>query len=169
MNFLAKQTQTNTGFFPMKLPLRFTFADATTDSAFVMNNVNNQPFTFIFNKQPISMQFDPWNMIVLKTASLTVGIDDEYTQTPSRFKLSQNYPNPFNPVTSINYDVPKDSKVNITVYDIKGGEIATLVNENKAAGRYTVSFNATNLTSGVYFYRIKAGDFLDTKKMILTK
>jgi hypothetical protein len=153
----------------MKLPLRFTFSDATTDSAFVMNTVNNELFTFIFNKQPTTLQFDPWNMIVLKTASLTLGIENEFTETPSKFKLGQNYPNPFNPVTSINYEVPKDSKVKISVYDIKGGEIATLVNENKSAGRYTVSFDGTNLTSGIYFYRIQAGDFTDTRKMILTK
>jgi aminopeptidase N len=169
VNFLAKQGQTNSGFFPMKLPLRFTFSDATTDSAFVMNTVNNELFTFVFNKQPTTLQFDPWNMIVLKTASLTLGIENEFTETPSKFKLGQNYPNPFNPVTSINYEVPKDSKVKISVYDVKGGEIATLVNENKSAGRYTVSFNGTNLTSGIYFYRIQAGDFTDTRKMILTK
>lgn len=169
VNFLAKQTQTNAAFFPMLLPLRFAFNDGTHDSVKVMNTVNNQLFSFTFNKVPTSMQFDPWNMIVLKQATLVVGIENEYTELPGAYKIGQNYPNPFNPATSINYEIPKDSRVKITVYDIKGSEIQTLVNENKSAGRYTVNFNGANLTSGIYFYKIQAGDFNETRKMILTK
>jgi photosystem II stability/assembly factor-like uncharacterized protein len=88
---------------------------------------------------------------------------------PKKFNLSQNYPNPFNPSTKINYELPITNYVSIKVYDLTGKEIAQLVNENKQAGFYTVEFNAGNLASGMYFYRIQAGDFSAVKKMILVK
>ena len=88
---------------------------------------------------------------------------------PDKFVLSQNYPNPFNPTTTIEYKTPTKGLVVLKVYDILGKEIATLVNEVKNAGSYTVEFNSTNLPSGTYFYRLEAGDNLDVKKMILLK
>ncbi len=88
---------------------------------------------------------------------------------PDNFSLSQNYPNPFNPVTKINYDLPVDGNVNIKIFDISGKEVMTLVNENKPAGYYSVSFYGANLSSGVYFYTINTGNFVSTKKMTLIK
>jgi len=88
---------------------------------------------------------------------------------PTRFELSQNYPNPFNPTTTINFDLPVDGKVSIKLFDMMGREVATLVNENKTAGYYTLNFNASNYSSGTYFYRIDAGSFVSTKKMMLVK
>ncbi len=89
---------------------------------------------------------------------------------PQVFHLSQNYPNPFNPLTKINYDIPQNSIVKLTIYDILGREVIKLVNnEFKQPGRYVVEFNGTNLASGVYFYRIEANDFIDSKKMVLVK
>ncbi len=86
------------------------------------------------------------------------------------YYLSQNYPNPFNPSTIISYSVPKASLVTIKVYDILGKEVETLVNENKSAGNYSVQFNASSkFASGVYFYRMQAGSFVETKKLILMK
>ncbi len=90
------------------------------------------------------------------------------------FSLYQNYPNPFNPTTRIKYSVPfvemhRYASVQLRVYDILGREIATLVNEKKSPGEYEVQFNGTNLPSGVYFYRLQAGSFSDTKKLILLK
>ena len=85
------------------------------------------------------------------------------------FSLEQNYPNPFNPVTAIKYTVPKQNLVKLVVYDIIGREVVTLVNEVKQPGNYSVSFDASNLASGVYFYRMAAGDFTDVKKMVLIK
>ncbi len=87
----------------------------------------------------------------------------------SSYMLSQNYPNPFNPVTRINYQIPKFSHVTIKVYNILGQEIATLLNEEKMAGHYSIEFNAINFASGIYFYRMRAGDFVSTKKLILLK
>ncbi|MCL5029106.1 MAG: T9SS type A sorting domain-containing protein [Bacteroidetes bacterium] len=88
---------------------------------------------------------------------------------PRSFMLSQNYPNPFNPVTTIKYQIPAAAHVSLIVYDIIGNKIAALVDEEKPAGFYTVNFNAANLPSGVYFYRIIAGGFVQSKKLILMK
>jgi hypothetical protein len=88
---------------------------------------------------------------------------------PTEFILAQNYPNPFNPTTKIKYSIPKESFVKIAIYDILGKEIATLVNEGKPTGNYEIQFNASNLPSGVYFYRMQAGNFIETKKMVLIK
>ncbi|MCI0448202.1 MAG: T9SS type A sorting domain-containing protein [Chlorobi bacterium] len=91
-------------------------------------------------------------------------------EVPLTFRLSQNYPNPFNPVTKINYELPKNSRVNLVIYDILGREVMRLVNnEFKEAGRYTVTFEAQNFASGVYFYRIEAVNFVQSKKMVLIK
>jgi len=94
-----------------------------------------------------------------------------------KYYLRQNYPNPFNPVTKIKYNIPSatlrqaqsDILVTLKVYDILGTEIATLVNEEKPAGEYEVEFDGTKLTSGIYFYQLKTGDFIETRKMVLLK
>ncbi len=91
------------------------------------------------------------------------------SNSPYSFALQQNYPNPFNPVTVIKYQLPSAEKVSVKVFDILGKEVATLVNENKQPGYYEVSFDASNLASGLYFYRIEAGSFVETKKMMLIK
>ncbi|PID55768.1 MAG: hypothetical protein CR986_10630 [Ignavibacteriae bacterium] len=85
------------------------------------------------------------------------------------YSLAQNYPNPFNPVTTINYKIPNNGIVSLKVYDVLGEEVATLVNEYKTTGSYNVKFDGSNLTSGIYIYTIKAGDFKDTKKLMLMK
>ncbi len=85
------------------------------------------------------------------------------------YNLEQNYPNPFNPTTEINYSLPKSSFVNISVYNLLGDKVSTLINRKQSAGKYSVEFNAGNLPSGVYFYSIQAGNFSDTKKLVLLK
>ena len=85
------------------------------------------------------------------------------------YALFQNYPNPFNPITTISYQIPKSGEVTIKVYDSIGKEVATLVNEEKQRGRYSVMFDASNLTSGIYFYSLTSGNFKETKKLILLK
>lgn len=98
-----------------------------------------------------------------------IGITNNGNILPKVYALYQNYPNPFNPVTYIRFDVPKISMVQITIYDILGREIDVLANEILAAGRYKVDWNAENYASGVYFYKIVAGNFIDRKKMIVVK
>ncbi len=107
------------------------------------------------------------------------------TANTSDYHLNENYPNPFNPITKIRFVIPNEVRnlkdfssqaprndnalVTLKVYDILGNEIATLVNEEKPAGVYEVEFNASNLPSGVYIYKLQAGSFIDVKKMILSK
>jgi hypothetical protein len=100
---------------------------------------------------------------------IVTSVESNNSEIPSSFELEQNYPNPFNPSTTISYSAPELSFGTLKVYDVLGNEIATLVNEEIPVGSYDVGFNAINLPSGVYFYKIQAGDFVETKKMILMK
>ena len=101
--------------------------------------------------------------------SVIDGIDSQDQSKPSDFILYQNYPNPFNPNTTINYIIPSEQFVTMKVYDVLGKEVAVLVSEEKPAGSYEVDFNASQLSSGVYFYQVKAGPPIQTMKMILIK
>ncbi len=96
---------------------------------------------------------------------IVVQIVDEFTG----YSLNQNYPNPFNPVTTIEYSIPEQKHITIKVYNILGNHIATLVDETKPAGSYKSEFNGTGLTSGVYMYTLQAGEYSETKRMILMK
>lgn len=98
-----------------------------------------------------------------------IGIKKISTDIPRTYALRQNYPNPFNPTTYIEFDLPKTEFVNLIIYNALGQIVRELVNENREAGSYRVDFNATNLPSGTYFYRIAAGDFVQTNKMVLVK
>jgi hypothetical protein len=101
--------------------------------------------------------------------STGTGVQNIFTGIPTRYKLDQNYPNPFNPVTKINFALPKQGLVTLKIYDLVGREVATLINEVRNAGYYTADFNGLNFSSGVYFYKLTADDFIDTKRMVLIK
>ncbi|MBI5661276.1 MAG: T9SS type A sorting domain-containing protein [Ignavibacterium album] len=98
---------------------------------------------------------------------------EKYSSLPESFILEQNYPNPFNPSTKIKFSIPNVgselAQTVLMVYDILGNEVATLVNEEKPAGVYEVEFNASQLSSGIYFYKLTAGSFTEIKKMLLIK
>ncbi len=140
---------------------------------------NTFPYT-IFDKKgaalgttaPSSSSFVPsagqWGTFAARYGSVT-GLEPTGNFTPNKFELSQNYPNPFNPATKIKYYIANSGFVNMKVYDILGKEVAVLVNANLKPGEYELQFNAGNLTSGIYFYKITAGNFTDTKKMLLVK
>jgi len=98
-----------------------------------------------------------------------IGEDQGSLLTPDSYNLAQNYPNPFNPSTKISWQSPIGSHQILKIYDVLGNEVATLVNEYREAGRYEITFDASNLSSGIYFYRLQAGSFVETKKMILIK
>ncbi|MBC8043889.1 MAG: T9SS type A sorting domain-containing protein [Rhizobacter sp.] len=99
------------------------------------------------------------------SASLTV----EASPIPTAFGLLQNYPNPFNPTTAIQYQLPIPSKVSLKVFDLLGREVQTLVNDTKPAGYYQANFNASQLASGTYFYKLQAGTFVQTKRLTVVK
>jgi len=126
--------------------------------SFIDRNLASGSYSYRLKQIDFNGNFEYFNL----SNEVNIGI-------PSKFELSQNYPNPFNPATKINYDLPEDSKVTIKLFDMSGREIVTLVNEIKTAGYYSVSFNGADLSSGVYFYSIKANNFNATKKMMLIK
>ncbi len=97
-----------------------------------------------------------------------VGVIDEMI-VPTEFRLEQNYPNPFNSSTTIHFQLPRKSHVTLRVYDILGQELETLINEEREAGMYILQYDGSNLTSGIYFYRLQAGSYSETKKLILLK
>jgi hypothetical protein len=98
-----------------------------------------------------------------------MSLHDKSSELPARVMLDQNYPNPFNPVTTIKYELPRESKATLEVFNALGQEIAILVNEVKQAGRYEVHWSAENFPSGVYFYKLSATDYIDVKKSVLVK
>jgi uncharacterized delta-60 repeat protein len=113
------------------------------------------------------------DVATIKYSQVPNNVDETFRDLPSQFELSQNYPNPFNPSTKISWQSPVGSHQTLKVFDVLGNEIATLVDDYKSAGNYEVEFNPTssarNLVSGIYFYQLKAGEFIQTKKMILLR
>jgi N-acetylneuraminic acid mutarotase len=101
--------------------------------------------------------------------AFVVSVESSPSAKITNYQLEQNYPNPFNPSTKISWQLPASSQVTLRVYDILGKEVATLIDEYKQAGKYEIEFNAANLPSDVYFYKLQAGSFLQTRKMILLK
>jgi hypothetical protein len=128
---------------------------------------DRETFDFMDFTNYLNVDSDVWRYYL---PDQPTAVDDETGQTiPNKFTLNQNYPNPFNPTTTISYSIPKQEIVKIILYNALGEELAILVNEVKQTGNYNVELNATTLTSGIYFYRLQAGDFFETKKMILLK
>jgi hypothetical protein len=106
--------------------------------------------------------------IILYTSNGGVSSVDKIQQ-PIEYYLHQNYPNPFNPTTYIRYGIAESGYISLKVYDVLGNELITLVNEEKTAGEYMVKFNSKNLASGIYFYELKTKEFIQIKKMVLTR
>ncbi|HEY9164595.1 MAG TPA: T9SS type A sorting domain-containing protein [Candidatus Kryptonia bacterium] len=113
--------------------------------------------------------FDYEGYEVTFTYALITAVQPGKSNLPGSFSLEQNYPNPFNPTTTIKYQLAMNSNVTLKVYDVLGREVETLVNERQSAGSHNLTFNASNLPSGVYLYRLQAGTFTQVKKMILMK
>jgi hypothetical protein len=180
VNFKIQQTQKNPPLFTMPVEIRFSFANGPDTTVRVMNSAISQQYSFTFSRMPTAAVFDPNNNIVLKIATTVevTGIRRE-DLAAVRFELDQNYPNPFNPTTHFRFTVPEAHQptaeiadfrfVTLKVYDILGKDVATLVEGEMNPGRYTVQWDAGNLPSGVYFYRLQAGQFAEAKKLVLMK
>jgi photosystem II stability/assembly factor-like uncharacterized protein len=110
-----------------------------------------------------------WGGLIAKFSGILQSAEEITGELPKSFALEQNYPNPFNPSASIKYQIPSTDHVTLKVYDLLGREVATLVNEVKQPGTYSVQWDATNVASGIYFYRLQAGDFTQTRKLILLR
>jgi len=162
---LTQSVNTNPTFFTMPIQLKFHFASG--DSLLtVFNNSASQSFSFVFKNKPSQLTFDPDNWILKSVISVTNVYNNVSVKS---YFLSQNYPNPFNPATTIEYILKNASNVKLNVYNILGQKVKTLVNKYEPAGKYKVSFDGSNLPSGIYFYDLKAGKFNKVKKMVLLK
>ena len=115
------------------------------------------------------IESDYSNSVVIEARIEKKSIDNNNEAAPKEYALNSNYPNPFNPTTQISYQIPNDGFVNLSVYNSLGQEVTGLVNQQQSIGRYTVQFNAASLSSGIYFYRIAAGEFNQVKKMLLVR
>jgi hypothetical protein len=109
------------------------------------------------------------NRVWRRIYSQITSVDLETGYIPTNIKLYQNFPNPFNPTTNISYSISQPGIVSIIVYDILGRKVATLLNEEKNTGNYSIDFDGVALSSGIYFYQLKVNDFIETKKMVLLR
>lgn len=126
------------------------------------------PFTGAGQGQVVeNISLPAYSVKIVAFDRLSTSINDE--EQPNRFELRQNYPNPFNPSTTISFYLPQPEEVTLSVYDITGRQVTTLIDRPMNAGSHTQTFNASSLSSGMYFYRIEAGDFRDVQKMMLVK
>jgi aminopeptidase N len=166
-----RQTQSSLGrraVFEMPVQLKFLLQGGGDTTLTVWNNQQVQTFQLTIPRTISSMQFDP-DVWILRTAQV-VAVNEKPSQTlPDRFALEQNYPNPFNPSTRISFTIPHSSFVILKVFDVLGREVATLVNEEMRPGYYQVDWDANDVPSGVYFYRLSAGSFTQTMKALLTR
>ncbi|MCX6164654.1 MAG: T9SS type A sorting domain-containing protein, partial [Ignavibacteriae bacterium] len=110
-----------------------------------------------------------WGTFKIRVGSFITAIQPVSSEVPKDYSLSQNYPNPFNPTTNMKFALPKDGNVAIKIYDILGNLVNTIYDGYKTAGIYNATFDGSNLSSGIYFYKITSGSFSDTKRMILLK
>jgi aminopeptidase N len=164
------QTQTNAPFFTMPVELKFSFDIGPDTTVRVMDTTNNQKFSFTFSRNPLAVVFDPNNDIVLKEGGTLVSVRTLGTSLhPLSYQLEQNYPNPFNPATRIEFSIADTRLVTLKVYDMLGKEVAVLAHTTLNPGIYAIPWDASKLPSGVYFYRLQAGQFVQTKKLTLLK
>ena len=129
------------------------------------------PSDVIFSVMDIAGNHYSWygNKVMLRYRLITSDVAQGGNEIPTQYTLMQNYPNPFNPTTTIEYTLPQRASVEIKVLDVLGREVGTLVNEEKPSGVYSLQWNADGAASGVYFYRLKVGGFVETKKMLLLR
>ena len=164
LNFLSSGEDFLTNFYNYL----FTQKDITIGDAVLQTKlyIENYDYSAYQLTQRYTLLGDPALRIPVKTISQVFEATDKI---PWTYSLKQNYPNPFNPSTTISYSIAKQTLVTIKVYDIIGREISTLVNEEKNSGSYAIKFDGSKLTSGIYFYQIKAGNYVSSKKMLLLK
>lgn len=189
---MAKSTNSGTTYFPQAPPgtgningidgkdsqfwiVRQTQVYRSTDEGSNWTSVYSNSNTLVDVDFPdnISGCLTGWAVgyggTIVKMTGTVTGKENNISTLPDNYKLFQNFPNPFNPSTIINYQLPINNFVRLAVYDIAGREVAVLVNEVKNAGSYMVEFNASGLTSGVYFYRLETSEYSEVRKMILMK
>lgn len=156
LNFYVNQVQSEPDFFPIPVEIYVYFVGGTDSTIRVMNDVNQQVFTFTFDKQPTNVFFDLTNEIVLKQATLVVGIE-EGDVAEQAFRLEQNYPNPATGQTAITYSIPATSDVSLALYDMTGKKVKSIAEGEQSMGTHLVTADLTGLNAGIYLCRLTAG------------
>ncbi|MFH0733073.1 MAG: M1 family aminopeptidase [bacterium] len=154
-----------TPFFTMPIQLKFNTTSGDTLIT-VFNDRQTQTFNFVLNNKPTSLVFDP-DIWILRNLGIFTSSNDQEPINIFDYKLNQNYPNPFNPETKITYQIGVAEQIKLTIYDILGREVRTLVNEYQNPGEYSYNFNAAGLAGGVYVYELSSKTFKDSKKLVL--
>ncbi|HEX7356384.1 MAG TPA: T9SS type A sorting domain-containing protein, partial [Ignavibacteriaceae bacterium] len=163
---ITQTTNSNPTFFTMPIQIKVNFANGDTIVS-VFNNAQVQNFNISVNGMPTSISFDPGNWILKNVNSVVTGLENE--MNPNSFWLEQNYPNPFNPSTTIKFNLGKAGFTTLKLYNVIGKEVANIVNDQLEAGAHEVTFNANDLPTGTYFYKLTSGNYTETRKMMLLK
>ena len=153
--------------FEMPIEIKINFTNGSDTLITVWNDQVSTMYDFPLTAEVNSVEIDPDEWILRNVEQVT-----DVMETPEKlftFNLEANYPNPFNPSTTISFSISERAKVTLMVYDILGNEIYTIINEEREGGNYTINFDASDLTSGIYFYRLTAGGFSQSRKMLLIK
>jgi aminopeptidase N len=167
LKFFLKQIQNHYNVYKMPIQLLVKLSSKDTLITF-WNTQREESFSFIFNEPIISVTVDPQNFI-LKQINRDNSLEVAETKSPMSFRLYQNYPNPFNSQTTISFSIPVEDFITIKIYDITGNEIKTLINENLKAGYHSIKFDGSDLSTGVYFYKLESKNYHSTKKLVLIK
>ncbi len=170
VDFIINQVKRGTPRF-FTMPIEIKIATSLGDTTFTVfnNGIEQETFSVIINGQPSKFELDPNNWILKELRSVNLTEVEGEEIIPAEFSLEQNYPNPFNPTTIIEYNLPKSAQVELTIYDVLGNKVKTLEKGFKTKGRHTVEFDAKDLSSGIYIYRIKSGEYTQARKMTLLK
>jgi hypothetical protein len=147
------------------------YSEFAVDFTYVLPDIPDTCFLSIAMTTPTGTAFTTGSTFIIDDLSFgpATGVDEAGNVHPVKYALAQNYPNPFNPITHIQYEIPRESRVTLALYDMLGRAVTVLVDEQQTPGVYRADFDGTGLASGVYFYRLKAGAFSDTKKLQLVK
>jgi aminopeptidase N len=167
VNSVQSTSTATTLFFTTPIHIKLNYVGGDT-AIQVIQVSGNQTFQITTPYSISGIEVDPDNWILNKSTVYATDVDDNFINEIG-YSLSQNYPNPFNPSTKISWQSPVGSWQTLKVYDILGNEVVTLVNEYKNSGSYSIEFNASHLASGIYYYQLRAGDFVETMKMVLMK
>ena len=162
------KTPQNIFFFPWMDSLQMESLWSKVSRTNIFDSLNNLTNFEIYFYKAYYGSYSEW-IVIGQAIEQPVGIDDKLSSQVENFNLFQNFPNPFNPATTIEYVLPEARRVSIAVYNLRGEEVARLIDNVQSVGNYSVTWNASNVSSGIYFYRLQAGDFVQTRKMVLLK
>ncbi|MFC2101384.1 M1 family aminopeptidase [Bacteroidota bacterium] len=168
VNFYTEQIQSDPEFFKMPMEVKIRFMDLSDTVVTVMNDANGQYFSWIFDVRPVYFQFDPGNNIVIKQQSTILGVPDNQPAT-SKVHLYQNVPNPAEQTTTIKYQVDEDMAVNLSLFDMTGRLVNTLVNGQVSTGIHEFTLNCNSLKPGVYQYILTANGERYTRKLVIVQ